>query len=361
MAVATSRRRATVGQISRLLREGYLGTNYAEAETLEVSIIIPLLNEEDSLPHLHRQLKKALQELGRSYEVIYVDDGSRDGSFQCLCGLAAADSTVRVIRFRRNFGQTAAIQAGIEYSRGKVLVFMDADLQNDPGDIRRLIAKLDEGYDVVSGWRKDRHDATLRRKLPSRIANGLISRVTGIALHDHGCTLKVYRREVMEDVKLYGEMHRFIPAFAALAGASVAELPVTHHARRFGKSKYGLSRTIRVLLDLMTVKFLGSYSTKPSYVFGSIGFLLWTLSCAVGCLVILERLLPPYPQAHNNPLLLLAVFLAIVGVQFIMLGLLAELIVRTYHESQGKPIYVVRQVVESSAPTPGKGQAVNRE
>jgi glycosyltransferase involved in cell wall biosynthesis len=292
-----------------------------------------------------------MAELGERYEIILVDDGSIDGSFQRLKIVTRHDKHVRLIRLRRNFGQTAAIQAGIEQSRGAILVFLDADLQNDPADIKALVAKLDQGYDVVSGWRRDRQDPFLTRRLPSRVANGLISFVTGVPLRDYGCTLKAYRREVIQDVKLYGEMHRFIPALAALAGASVTEIPVRHHARRFGRSKYGLSRTIRVLLDLMTVKFLGSYGTKPNYAFGFIGILLWASAFLAGAVVIVKKFIPPYPQAHDNPLLLLAVFLAIVGVQFMVFGLLAELIVRTYHESQGKSIYVVRETVEQAAPT----------
>jgi glycosyltransferase involved in cell wall biosynthesis len=318
------------------------------AEHPAVSIVIPLLDEEETLPQLHERVRAALERLGQSYEIVYVDDGSTDRTFERLSTLARDDPHVRVVQFRRNFGQTAALQAGIDYSRGETLVFMDGDLQNDPADVGRLLARLDEGYDVVSGWRKDRKDA-LSRRLPSRIANAIISRITGIDLHDYGCTLKAYRRDVLNSVRLYGEMHRFIPAYAAWAGASVSELEVSHHPRRFGKSKYGLSRTLRVLLDLMTAKFLGSFSSKPNYLFGTIAFVSWFFAFLAGVIVILEKVLPPHPEAHNNPLLLLAVFLAIVGVQFLLMGLLAELGVRTYHESQGKPTYVVRQVVDASA------------
>ncbi len=312
----------------------------------QLSVVIPVFNEEESLGPLREQLMVALVSLHRSFEIIFVDDGSTDGSFRELRNIADAEPCVRVIRFRRNFGQTAALQAGIEYSRGETIVFIDADLQNDPGDIGRLLTKLEEGYDVVSGWRANRQDSLLTRTIPSRLANGLISKVTGVRLHDYGCTLKAYRRDVIGGVKLYGEMHRFIPAFAALAGASVAELPVAHHGRRFGQSKYGLTRTFRVLLDLLTVKFLLDYSTKPAYFFGFAAMGLWLMASMSGLAVIVQRLLPPYPWAHNNPLLLLAVFLAIVGTQFMMMGLLAELMVRTYHESQNKPTYLVRQVLE---------------
>jgi glycosyltransferase involved in cell wall biosynthesis len=332
----------------------------APVKAPDVSVAVPIFNEEDNVVPLHQRLTEALANLGRSYEIVYIDDGSTDASFERLRTAAAVDPHVRIVRFRRNFGQTAAIQAGIEQSRGEILVFMDGDLQNDPADIGPMVAKLEEGYDVVSGWRKDRHDPWLSRRLPSIVANWLISRVTGVVLRDYGCTLKAYRREVIESVRLYGEMHRFIPALVSWSGATVTELPVHHEPRRFGRSKYGISRTLRVLFDLITVKFLGSYSTKPLYVFGFTGLVFWLLAFISAAIVIIERLLPPYPQAHNNPLLLLAVFLATLGVQSIMLGLLAELLIRTYHESLGKPIYVVRQVVVGAATrrdTPAVGQA----
>lgn len=315
------------------------------AEQPELSVILPIFEEEQNISPLHKDLTDELTKLGHSYEIIYVDDGSKDGSGKVLEQIAAGDQHVTVVQFRRNFGQTAALQAGIDASRGAVLIFMDADRQNDPRDIARLIDKLDEGYDVVSGWRKDRHDEFVSRKLPSWIANALISRVTGVRLNDYGCTLKAYRRETLENVRLYGEMHRFMPAYASWAGARIAEIPVTHHARQFGKSKYGISRTFRVLLDLLTVKLLGSFATKPIYFFGTFGLVLWILAMICGVVVIVERVLPPYPQAHNNPLLLLGTFLGIVGVQFLLLGLIAELLIRTYHESGGRPTYVVRRVI----------------
>ncbi len=313
-----------------------------------ISVVVPIFEEQDSVAELHRRLSAALRPMG-SYEIVIVDDGSRDQSFARLCELSRDDPNLRIVQLRRNFGQTAALQAGIEHSRGDILVFIDGDLQNDPADIPRLVAKLNEGYDVVSGWRRDRKDALLSRRVPSVLANKLISKVTGVALHDYGCTLKAYRREVIKDVRLYGEMHRFIPALVSWSGATVTEIPVNHEPRRFGKSKYGISRTVRVFLDLITVKFLGSYSTKPLYVFGFAGLIFWLLAVLSGIIVIVERLLPPYPQAHNNPLLLLAVFLGTLGVQSIMLGLLAELMIRTYHESQDKPIYAVRRVVGGTA------------
>ena len=313
-------------------------------------MIVLVYNEVESIDALHDELTGVLAGLDMSYEVLYIDDGSRDGSTEKMAELALHDPHVRVVSFRRNFGQTAAVQAGIDNSHGEILVFLDGDMQNDPHDIPRLLERLDEGYDVVSGWRKDRKDEA-SRVLPSKIANWVIARVTGVPLNDFGCTLKAYRREVIEDVKLYGEMHRFIPVYASWVGARITELPVNHRQRVFGHSKYSLSRTSRVLLDLITVKLLGSYSTKPIYFFGFAAFGLWALALVFAAVVIIQRLLPPYPYAHNNPLLLLAVFLGIVGVQLILMGLLAELSIRTYHESQGKSVYVVREVIEGqSAP-----------
>ena len=312
-----------------------------------LSVVVLVFNEAESIAPLHEELMGVLEAMDTSYEVVYIDDGSRDGSTERLAQLALADSHVRVVSFRRNFGQTAAVQAGIDNARGEILVFMDGDLQNDPHDIPRLLQRMDEGYDVVSGWRKNRQDDAAR-VLPSKIANWIIARVTGVPLNDFGCTLKAYHRDVIQDVKLYGEMHRFIPVYASWVGARIAEIPVNHRPRSFGNSKYSLSRTSRVLLDLMTVKLLGSYSTKPIYFFGFAAFGLWALSFVFAAIVIIQKLLPPYPYAHNNPLLLLAVFLAIVGVQFILMGLLAELSIRTYHESQGKTTYVVREIIEGT-------------
>jgi glycosyltransferase involved in cell wall biosynthesis len=326
-----------------------MATRLRHAVTIapRLSVIVLVYNEAESIAPLHEELVGVLESIDVPYEVLYIDDGSRDGSAEHLGQIAARDPHVRVVSFRRNFGQTAAVQAGIDNSRGEILVFMDGDLQNDPHDIPRLLEKIDEGYDVVSGWRKDRRDDAAR-VLPSQIANWIIARVTGVPLHDFGCTLKAYNRDVIQDVKLYGEMHRFIPVYASWVGARIIELPVNHRARTFGKSKYSLARTSRVLLDLMTVKLLGSYSTKPIYFFGFAAFGLWALSFIFAAIVIIQKALPPYPYAHNNPLLLLAVFLAIVGVQFVLMGLLAELSIRTYHESQGKTTYVVREIIERS-------------
>src|SRR5579859_5036353 len=317
----------------------------SKGQAPELSVIIPIYDEQDNILPLHDQLVRELGLLGRRYEIVYVDDGSKDESPKRLRSIAESDPHVVVVQFRRNFGQTAALQAGIDMSRGSLLVFMDGDMQNDPADIGRLVEKIDEGNDVVSGWRKDRHDELVRRNVPSWIANRLISWVTGVHLNDYGCTLKAYRRETLADVRLYGEMHRFMPAYASWTGATIAEVPVTHHARRYGRSKYGIWRTFRVLLDLLTVKLLGSYATKPIYFFGAFGFLLGAAAFVCAIVVLIEKLLPPYPEAHNNPLLLLAVFLATLGVQFVLLGLLAELIMRTYHETRGRRTYSVRQVL----------------
>lgn len=328
-------------------------------EKPNLSVVVLVYNEVDSIEPLHRELMGVLKALDRPFEVVYVDDGSSDGSAEQMGRLAAHDRRVRVVSFRRNFGQTAAVQAGIDHSRGDLLIFMDGDMQNDPHDIPRLLDKIDEGYDVVSGWRNNRRDDPTR-VLPSRIANWIIAGVTGVPLHDFGCTLKAYRREVIHDVKLYGEMHRFIPVFADTVGARVTEIPVNHRPRSYGKSKYSLSRTSRVMLDLITVKLLGSYSTKPMYFFGFAAFALWAIGLILAAIVILQKLLPPYVYTHNNPLLLLAVVCGIVGVQFILMGLLAELVIRTYHESQTKPTYVVRELIEHSSHSLHDGRSAVR-
>ena len=311
-------------------------------ELLDLSIVVPVHDEEDNVGPLYESLTTALRELGRTYEIIVVDDGSRDDTYQRLLPFAEADESFKLIKLRRNFGQTAAMAAGFDRAVGEIVIPMDGDLQNDPTDIPRLLAKLEEGYDVVSGWRKDRQDNAVRR-LPSRAANWLIGRVTGVRLHDYGCTLKAYRADVIEETRLYGEMHRFLPALAAQTGARIAELPVQHHPRVSGRSKYGLRRTFKVLLDLLTVKFLSVWSTKPSYVFGGSGALL----CFLGSLFVLwtayERIVNGI-YVYRQPSLLVGVFLFTVGINLILLGLLAELIVRTYHESQAKPTYLVREV-----------------
>ena len=311
---------------------------------VEVSVIAPVFDEEGNLEPLHQALVETLDQIEGGYEIIYVDDGSRDRSFAELSQIAASDPRARVVQLRRNFGQTAAIAAGVHRAKGDVLVFIDSDLQNDPSDIPRLLELLDQGYDVVSGWRKDRQDATVTRLLPSIVANNLISRITGVPLHDYGCTLKAYRRELMAQLGLYGEMHRFLPAYMAQMGAKIAEVPVTHHPRVRGKSKYGLSRTFRVMLDLLTVKFLGTFGTKPSHIFGGLGLTSIGLSFVVGVAMLVQKWLLGV-SLIQTPLLLLSALLFLMGFQSILMGFLSEMQMRTYHESQGKRTYVVRQVL----------------
>jgi len=308
----------------------------------DISVFLPVFNEEPNLRPLHTKLSEALKTLERSAEIVYVDDGSSDGSLKILREIAQLDPRVRVVALRRNYGQTAAMAAGIDAARGKVLIPMDADLQNDPADIARLLDKLDEGYDVVSGWRKNRKDKMVTRKIPSMLANRLISWIGGVPLHDYGCSLKAYRRESLEDVRLYGEMHRFIPIYAAWAGARVTEIPVEHHARTMGKSKYGLSRTLKVVFDLMTIKFMASYHTKPIYVFGSFGMLAFAVSFLSGIYAVFLKIIHK-ADFVQTPLPILSVVMFAVGVQFLLMGLLAEMLVRTYHESQAKAIYAVRE------------------
>ncbi len=315
-------------------------------EAVQLSVVLPIYNEVESLPHLLEELVPALEATERSFEIICVDDGSRDGSFDELKKLRQQDERVRIIQFRRNFGQTAAFAAGFDRARGEVVITMDADLQNDPADIPKLLAKIDEGYDVVSGWRVERWKegfmSKLTRKLPSMTANWLISTGTGVHLHDYGCALKAYRQEVVKNINLYGDLHRFIPAIASYFGVDVAEVPVSYRSRQFGDSKYGLGRITRVILDLMTVRFLLNYSTRPIQIFGTLGLLSSALGVVIGIYLTVLKLI--YGIAlTERPLLLLAILLVMVGVQFVTMGLLGELIVRTYHEAQNKPIYMVRE------------------
>lgn len=317
----------------------------------ELSLFLPVLDEEENLRPMHAKISSALETLGKTAEVIYVDDGSTDRSLEILKEIAAGDERVRVISLRRNYGQTAAMSAGIDAAKGEILIPMDADLQNDPADIARLLDKLNEGYDVVSGWRKNRQDKMVSRKIPSMIANRIISWIGGVPLHDYGCSLKAYRRDVIQDVKLYGEMHRFIPIYASWAGARVTEIPVDHHARTMGKSKYGISRTVKVVFDLMTIKFMASYGTKPIYVFGTFGMLAFFASILAGLYAIFMKLagLIGLPQFHadfvETPLPVLSIVMFAISIQFFLMGLLAELLVRTYHESQDKAIYAVREKI----------------
>lgn len=308
----------------------------------ELSIVVPLLDEGENVDALCEVVLSTLEELGRTFEIVLVDDGSTDDTHPRLAQLAARDDRVKVVRLRRNYGQTAALSAGFDYARGEVIVPLDGDLQNDPRDIEALLLKMDEGYDVVSGWRQDRKEGLVRR-LPSGVANWLIGRVTGVRLHDYGCTLKAYRADVVNELRLYGEMHRFLPAIAYQSGARIGEVPVRHHARTAGKSKYGLGRTFKVLIDLLTVKFLSVWSTRPSHVFGGSGIFL----CFTGSIFVVwtayQRLFNGI-YVYRQPSLLVGVFLFTIGFNLILLGLLAELIVRTYHESQSKPVYLVREV-----------------
>ncbi|MCB0195214.1 MAG: glycosyltransferase family 2 protein [Anaerolineae bacterium] len=309
-----------------------------------VSIVIPLLNEEESINLLHKRLTEALSNVEKKCEIIFIDDGSTDTSFKKLKALQEQDSRIHVIRFRRNFGQTAAFSAGFNKARGDVVITMDADLQNDPNDIPLLLEKIDEGYDVVSGWRVDRQDTFITRKLPSIIANSLISKMTGVNLHDYGCSLKAYRSDVVKNINLYGEMHRFIPALASWMGIQVAEVPVNHFARKFGKSKYGLGRIVKVFLDLLTVKFLLHYATRPIQVFGFLGLLSLIGGTVLGIYLSVLRLF--FEQGlRDRPALLLAILLVVLGVQFVTMGLIGEMITRTYYEAQNKPIYAIKEVL----------------
>jgi len=315
----------------------------APVRKIDLSVVIPVFNEEESLETLHRALDESLR--GLAYELVFVDDGSVDGGRLVLERLAAQDrGHTRVVELRRNFGQTAAIAAGIDHSVGEVIVTLDADLQNDPADIPALLAKVQEGYDVVSGWRVNRKDTFLTRRLPSMAANWLISKVTGVPLHDYGCTLKAYRREVLEGFRLYGEMHRFIPAYAVGVGASIVEMPVRHHARQYGKAKYGLERLVKVILDLFTVKFLMSYANKPIYLFGGTGLLLILPGIMVLLFLMVRRLVLEI-SVLGSPLFPISGMVIILGFQSILMGLIAEQLARTYHESQSKPTYSVRRVI----------------
>jgi len=307
-----------------------------------ISVVVPLYNEEENIPELHRRVKSALESVGKGFEVIYVDDGSTDATASLLEKIQSSDGNVVVISFRRNFGQTAAFAAGFDYARGDVVITLDGDLQNDPDDIPRLLEGIKDS-DIVSGWRKERKDPFLSRRLPSIIANRLISWVTGVKLHDYGCSLKAYRRDVIKNLNLYGEMHRFIPAVANWYGVKVAEVETTHHPRLKGKSKYGISRTVKVVLDLITVKFLQSFSTKPLQFFGPIGLASGMGGFLISLYLSIEKIF--YGRdIGGRPLLLLGALLIIVGVQFIGMGLLGEMLVRVYHESQKKPIYVIKKV-----------------
>jgi len=320
----------------------------AEISQPELSVVIPLFNETHSLEPLHAEIGHALSEF--DYEILYVDDGSTDNSFSVLTDIQKKSENVRVIRFRRNFGQTAAMSAGFKYARGKIIIPMDADGQNDPADIPKLVAKLNEGYDIVSGWRKERKDNAVTRTLPSRMANWMIGRITGIRLHDYGCTLKAYRAESLKQIRLYGEMHRFIPALARWGGEKVVEMVVNHRPRTTGKTKYGLSRTFKVVLDLITIKFLASFSTKPIHIFGGLGVLCFLGSLLSGMTVLGMKIFANYSM-NRNPLLIISMMMMMAAIQLVLMGLLAEIMVRTYHESQDRPIYVIEKILEPESET----------
>jgi glycosyltransferase involved in cell wall biosynthesis len=314
-------------------------------EIRKLSIVIPVYNEEENIPKLYEELKEVLDKLPYDYEIIFVDDGSTDKSFEILNEIAKKDPKVKVIKFRRNYGQTAAMYAGFQHAEGDVIITMDGDLQNDPHDIPKLLEKIKEGYDIVSGWRKDRKDPFLTRILPSRIANWIISKVTGVHLHDYGCTLKAYRKEVAKNYRLYGDMHRFLPAVAKSFGAKITEVVVNHRPRLYGKSKYGIGRTIRVILDIFLVKFLNDYLNKPLYVFGGIGFALSFLGFLILLYLTVEKLFFG-ASIGGRPLLILGVLLFLSGLQFISTGIVAEVIIRTYYESKHDVPYRVEKVIQ---------------
>lgn len=329
-----------------MLSENLRTTLELSSEQPQASAVVPIYNEVESIPYLLETIATVFQENSISYEIICVDDGSKDGSTELLRQLAQERHDLRAVLLRRNYGQTAAMAAGFNHARGQVIITLDGDLQNDPVDIPRLLAKLDEGYDLVSGWRKDRQDAMVSRLIPSRIANWLIRKVTEVQIHDYGCSLKAYRSELVRDMNLYGELHRFLPALAFIEGARIAELPVRHHARRFGQSKYGLGRTFRVLMDLATIFFMKKFLTRPMHVFGLFGLLSMLLGILIGLYLTFLKL-GLGQSIGDRPLLILAVVLFLTGVHLFSFGLLAELSMRTYHESQNRPIYRVREVVEA--------------
>ncbi len=316
---------------------------------MDLSIVVPIYNEEESVEPLLHEVLSALGPLGKSYEIILVDDGSTDGTYARLFRLHQREPRITVLRFKRNFGQTAAIAAGLAHARGDVVIALDGDGQNDPGDIPALLSKVDEGYDLVSGWRFPREDPFWSRRLPSTIANRLISWMTQVKLHDSGCTLKAMRREIAKDLKLYGDMHRFIPAIAYERGARIAEIKVHHRPRQWGASKYGMARTLRVVLDLLTVKFLLSYATRPLHIFGLIGMISGAIGFLLGIYLTVQKFVY-YEEIGGRPLLLLAVLLIFIGFQFITMGLLGEMLARTYHESQNKPTYVIKEILAGGKP-----------
>ena len=328
--------------------EGSQGISGFRPVQFKVSVVVPIYNEVESIPRLVEAIATALQAQRIAYETICVDDGSKDGSAELLKKLAQDRTDLRAVLLRRNYGQTAAMAAGFHHAMGQVIITLDGDLQNDPSDIPLLLEKLNEGYDMVSGWRKQRQDDMFTRLIPSKIANWLIGKVTGVNIHDYGCSLKAYRSELVMDMNLYGELHRFLPALAYIEGAKIAEMPVIHHARQFGRSKYGLGRTFRVLMDLFTIFFMKKFLTRPMHVFGLFGLLAILMGVGLGSYLTFLKL-GSGQSIGDRPLLILAVVLFLTGVQLFSFGLIGELLMRTYHESQNRPIYRVREVVESEA------------
>jgi len=314
-------------------------------ESVYLSVVIPVYNERENISYLYENLNKVLPTLGKKYEVILIDDGSTDGTFNELVKIHEQNSNYKIVKFRKNFGQTPAMSAGFDYANGEIIITLDADLQNDPKDIPLLIEKMNEGYDIVSGWRINRQDKAVSRKLPSKIANWLIAKLTGVKIHDYGCTLKAYSRDVVKNIELYGEMHRYIPAVASWMGINVAEVPVHHHSRKFGKSKYGISRTIRVILDIIILKYLLSYSQRPIQIFGLMGLITGLIGCIVTIYLIIMRLFFNVPLS-SRPLFTLSIFMIFIGLQLITMGILGELIMRTYHEASGKPTYAIREIID---------------
>lgn len=339
-----------MGKGSQMIRDTEAAAASARTETTskapEISVVVPVLNEEGNLSTLYRELTDVLESYGRAYEMLFVDDGSTDASFAILSSLHSGDPRVRVIRFRRNFGQTAALAAGFDHARGSIVVTLDGDRQNDPSDIPAMVERLEQGFDMVCGWRKQRQDPFLSRRVPSQIANRLISFTTGVHLHDYGCTLKVMRSEVAKNIQLYGEMHRFIPAVASWMGVDIDEVVVSHRPRQEGQSKYGITRTLRVLLDLLTVKFLLNYSSRPLQIFGSVGFLLGGTGFVLGCYLTWVKYALGQPIS-GRPLLLLAILLMFSGLQLVSLGLLGELLARLYHETRSRPPYAIREMLSA--------------
>ena len=318
------------------------GSHFAKTD---ISIVIPVYNEEESIPHLAESLQPVLEKLGKKYEVLLIDDGSKDKSYEKLADIHEKNKNFKIIRFRRNYGQTQAMRAGFDNAAGDIIVTLDADLQNDPSDIPAILQKMEEGYDIVSGWRKNRQDRLFSRRMPSVIANRLISRLFNVHIHDYGCTLKAYKRDILDNIELYGEMHRYIPAVASWMGVEIAEIPVNHHPRKFGKAKYGISRTVRVILDIITIKFLLTYSKKPMQIFGLIGVAASLIGLGLTIWLIVERLFFDIPLA-NRPLFILSIFIFLGGIQFVTMGLLGEIMMRTYHEGTGKPTYMIRNFLK---------------